>query len=179
MTETVGVYPGTFDPPTVAHVAIAEAAWRQGGLDRLVLAVSKSPLGKKDSGVSQLDQRVPLLDAVAATRTWLSVAVNDGGLISDIAAGYDAVVLGSDKWVQVTDPGWYGGSDSARDAAVALLPRVLLAPRNGVVPADLPAGALVLQLPLEHGIVSSSGVRDGNIEWLAEDALELWTPRMP
>ena len=160
-------------------MAIAEAAWRQGGLDRLVLAVSESPLGKKDSGVSALHERVRLLGAVAASREWLAVGVNKGGLISDIATGYDAVVLGSDKWIQVTDPAWYGGSDSARDAAVALLPRVLLAPRHGVVPPDLPAGALVLELPLEHGIVSSSGVRDGNLEWLAEDALDLWTPPMP
>ncbi len=175
----VGVYPGTFDPPTVAHVAIAEAALQQGGLDRVVLAVSESPLGKKDAGVAALEARVRLLDAIARDRPWLTVAVNEVGLISDIAAGYDAVILGADKWQQVTDPSWYGGSVPARDAAVARLPRVLLAPRHGFVPAGLPAGALVLDLPSEHATVSSTGVRDGNLEWLAEDALDIWTPPMP
>ena len=175
----VGIYPGTFDPPTVAHVAIAEAALQQGGLDRVVLVVSESPLGKKDAGVAELDARVRLLDAIANTRPWLSVTVNDGGLISDIAAGYDAVILGADKWQQVTDPAWYGESVPARDAAVARLPRVILAPRHGFVPDALPAGALVLDLPSDHGVVSSTGVRDGNLEWLAEDALDIWTPPMP
>lgn len=140
--------------------------------------MSESPLGKKDAGVAPIDDRVRLLRAVAATRPWLSVAVNDGGLISDIAAGYDAVVLGTDKWLQVTDPNWYGGSVSARDAAVARLPVVLLAPRHGTVPPDLPAGAVVLQVPEHHGAVSSTAVRDGRLEWLAEDALNLWTPPM-
>jgi hypothetical protein len=143
------------------------------------LVVSGSPLGKKDAGVAPLDDRVRLLGAVAESRAWLSVAVNDGGLIVDIAAGFDAVVIGTDKWLQVTDPAWYGGSVAARDAAVARLPRVLLAPRHGVVPQDLPAGALVLDLPDEHGAISSTGVREGNLEWLAEDALDLWTPPMP
>jgi hypothetical protein len=160
-------------------VAIAEAAWRQGGLDRLLLVVSESPLGKSDTGVAPLVDRVRLLESVATSRSWLSVAVNEGGLISDIAAGYDAVVLGSDKWLQVTDPDWYGGSANARDAAVARLPWVLLAPRHGVVPSHLPDGALVLDLPDDHGFVSSTGVREGNLEWLAEDALDLWTPPMP
>jgi hypothetical protein len=160
-------------------VAIAEAAWRQGGLDRLLLVVSASPLGKEESGVAALEDRVRLLTAVAVSRPWLSVTVNDGGLISDIASGYAAVVLGADKWLQVNDPAWYGGSVAARDAAVAQLPRVLLAPRHGVVPPDLPAGALVLDLPDDHGAVSSTAVRDGRLEWLAEDALDLWTPPMP
>ena len=176
---TVGVYPGTFDPPTVAHVAIAEAALQQGDLDRVVIVVSESPLGKKDAGVAPLDARVRLLDAVAKTRPWLTVMVNDGGLISDVAAGYDAVILGADKWQQVDDPAWYGGSVTARDDAVARLPRVLLAPRHGFVPVGLPAGALVLELPDEHGAVSSTAVRDGNLDWLAEDALDIWTPPMP
>ncbi len=43
----IGVYPGSFDPPTVAHLAIAEAARDQAGLDRVVLAVSRAALGKE------------------------------------------------------------------------------------------------------------------------------------
>jgi nicotinic acid mononucleotide adenylyltransferase len=66
-----GAYPGTFDPPTVAHLAIAEAARSQCGLDRVDFIVNRSPLGKVDT--RPLDARVAMLEAVAATRPWLSV----------------------------------------------------------------------------------------------------------
>lgn len=176
MSHKVGVYPGTFDPPTVAHVAIAEAAFRQGDLDRLDLVVSESPLGKKESAVAPMETRVEFLNAIGETRPWLTVIVDRGGLISDIATGYDAVVLGADKWQQVVDPAWYGGSVRVRDEAVERLPRVLLAPRDGFVPDGLPGDALVLDLPSEHGSISSTGARDGRTDWVAHEISRLWTP---
>ncbi|HVA75096.1 MAG TPA: adenylyltransferase/cytidyltransferase family protein [Acidimicrobiales bacterium] len=172
----VGAYPGTFDPPTVAHVAIAEAARRQGGLDRLELVICESPLGKKDARVAPLEHRLELLAALCRSRPWLGIAVNDSELICDIAAGYDAVVMGADKWAQVVDPAWYGGSESRRDAAVARLPQVLLAPRGADVPVDLPPGAVLLDLEADHASVSSTAVRGGRVEWLAPEAAPRWTP---
>ena len=47
-THRRGVYPGSFDPPTIAHVAIAEAALLQAGLDRLDFAISRIALGKEE-----------------------------------------------------------------------------------------------------------------------------------
>ena len=126
----VGAYPGTFDPPTVAHLAVAEAALTQGGLDEVHLVLSRSPLGKAPT-VPSFDDRVEVLEAVAATRPWLGVRVTDHRLVVDLATGYDAVIMGLDKWLQVLDPLWYGGSTEARDRAVAGLPPVLLAPRTG------------------------------------------------
>lgn len=171
-----GAYPGTFDPPTVAHLAIAEAAWRQGGLDRIDLVVSESPLGKKDAGVAPLSARVELLAAVCEPRPWLDVAVKDSELIADIAKGYDAIVLGADKWAQVTDPAWYGDSVSRRDEAVERLPRVLLALRGSDPPIGLPPDALVLDIHRDHLLVSSSAVRGGQIEWLAPEVAAAWRP---
>ena len=110
----VGAYPGTFNPPTVAHLAIAEAARQQGGLDRLDLVVSAMPLGK-DPARPPLERALAVLEAIAATRPWLGVRVTDQQLIADVAAGYDAVVVGADKWLQIVDPAWYGGSPAARD----------------------------------------------------------------
>jgi hypothetical protein len=98
-----------------------------------------------------------VLDAVAATRPWLGVVVTEARLIADIASGYDAVVMGADKWAQVNDPAWYGGSVGARDAAVAALPRVLVAPRAG----DRPTGVELLDLPDHLSEVSATAVRDG------------------
>jgi hypothetical protein len=136
----IGAYPGTFDPPTIAHLAIAEAAHRQCGLDRLDLVVNAMPIGK--AGAQSVDGRIALLDAVAASRPWLAVARTEHRLLADIAAGYDVLVLGADKWAQVVDPGYYA-SDAERDAAVARLPRLVALstarPTSGILTRTLPS----------------------------------------
>jgi hypothetical protein len=167
----VGAYPGTFNPPTIAHLSIAEAAWKQGGLDRVNLVVSTVPLGKDPSG-PPFEARVSVLEAIAASRPWLGVRVTDRQLIAEVAAGYDAVVVGADKWLQVIDPAWYGGSISARDQALATLPRVLLVARPPhPLPADLPSGAILLDVGVEHAAVSSTGARRGRRDWMAPEAI--------
>jgi nicotinic acid mononucleotide adenylyltransferase len=153
----VGCYPGSFDPPTIAHLAVAEAAVRQAGLDRVDLVLARCTLGKDHLDPASVERRRALLLAVAADRPWLGVAVTDDRLIVDQAEGYDAVIMGADKWAQVVDPAWYGGSRVARDAAVARLPRVLVAPRAG----DRPAGVELLDLPPDLADVSATAVRDG------------------
>lgn len=165
----VGAYPGTFDPPTIAHLAIAEAALDQGGLDRLELVVSRSPLGK-DPSVPAFEDRLEVLEAVAASRSWLSVRVSPHRLIADVVAGYDAVVMGMDKWLQVVDPAWYGGSIASRDRAVESLPPVLLATRAGVVGGSLPGNVRVLSLDDGLAPVSSTLTRAGRREWMLEEA---------
>jgi Cytidylyltransferase-like len=165
-----GAYPGTFDPPTVAHIAIAEAARRQGGLDRVDLVVSRDPLGK-DPALPTLAHRTAVLEDVASTRPWLGVKLTDKRLIAEVVEGYDAVVMGLDKWCQVCDPAWYGGSESARDRAVASLPRLLLAARAGYeMEGPLPEGSVVLDLGAAHHGVSSSAVRDGRRDLMLPEA---------
>jgi nicotinic acid mononucleotide adenylyltransferase len=174
----VGAYPGTFNPPTVAHLAIAEAAWRQGRLDRVDLVVSRTPLGK-DLGQPPLPRRMTVLETIATTRPWLGVRLTDQQLIADVVAGYDAVVLGSDKWAQINDPVWYRGSAAARDATLARLPRLLLVPRPPLaVPSNLPSDALILAVDSHHGSVSSTEARAGRLEWMAPEAAAAgwWDP---
>jgi nicotinic acid mononucleotide adenylyltransferase len=170
-----GAYPGTFDPPTIAHLAIAEAALSQGGLDRVDLVVSVAPLGKEPA-VPRLADRLRVLEAVADSRPWLGVVLTEQRLIADLASGYDAVVLGADKWLQVIDATWYD-SEGHRDRAVKGLPRVLVVPRPPyplrAVPPEgpgPPGGVLVLSIHQSHGEVSSSAVRQGRGEWMAPEA---------
>ena len=61
----IGCYPGSFNPPTVAHLAVAEAAVRAAGLTRLDLVVSRVALGKEDLPADTLAERVAVLEAVA------------------------------------------------------------------------------------------------------------------
>jgi hypothetical protein len=174
----VGAYPGTFNPPTIAHLAIADAARRQGRLDRLDLVVSRLPLGK-DPAQPSLERRMRVLDSIAATRPWLGVRLTDQQLIADVSAGYDAVVVGADKWAQINDPVWYAGSPAGRDATLARLPRLLLVPRPPhPLPSDLPPGAVILQVHPDHGSVSSTEARAGRLEWMASEAAAAgwWDP---
>ncbi len=153
----VGCYPGSFDPPTVAHLAVAEAAVAAAELDRVDLVLSVDALGKGHLGPESVEARAEVLRRVAATRPWLGVAVTEQRLIADIAQGYDAVIMGADKWRQVIDPAWYGDDPAARDAAVARLPRVLVAPRAG----DRPEGVDLLAVDEQHHHVNATDVRAG------------------
>jgi cytidylyltransferase-like protein len=164
-SELLGVYPGSFDPPTIAHVAIAEAAVRAGELTRLDLAISRVTLDKDATAQAPPDRRRALVERLGASRPWLRVVVTDEQLVTDIAAGYDVVVMGADKWAQVRDPAWYDGSIAARDAAVARLRRVLVAPRAGYAVV----GAEVLDVPDHLAEVSSSAARAGAHQLIAPE----------
>ena len=165
---TVGVYPGSFSPLTIAHLAVADAAREHLGLDRLDLAISRDALGKPDLAMSgapgaAIEERLRVVRAGVGDRHWLDVVVVEARLIVDIARGYDVVVMGADKWAQVNDPAWYGDDPAARDAALAMLPAVAVAPRAGVrVP-----GPIELPVPAHIDEVSSSAVRAGRWEWSA------------
>jgi hypothetical protein len=160
----VGAFPGSFDPPTRAHLAIAEAAWRQGGLERLDLVVSRRPL-EKAGRLPLLEHRLEVLERLAASRPWLGVAVSEAQLVADLVEGYDLVVMGADKWAQVNDPAWYPKGAPERDAALARLPRALVVPR----PPHRPGRAQVLELAGLEG-VSSTRARQGRRELMAPEA---------
>jgi hypothetical protein len=196
----VGCYPGSFNPPTVAHLAIAEAAVVQAGLDRVDLVVSRLALGKEASAGPCLDDRLAVLESVATSRPWLAVRLTDAQLVADIVEGYDVAILGADKWAQINDPAWYGGSVAARDAAVARLPRLLIAPRgSGSWRHELPGGGVEalgpgaeparpgaesvgpgaepvgrgtepLKIASHHLSVSSTAARAGRREWMIPEA---------
>ncbi len=167
MVHLVGAYPGSFDPPTVAHLALAEAAVRQCELRRVDLVLSESTLGKEGAHHVRLADRVAVLDAIASTRPWLGVVVTRDRLLADIADGYETVVMGADKWAQVVDPAWYGGSVAERDQAVGRLPQIAVAARPGFA---VPAGVVTLDVDPAHAVVSSTAVRTGSHDWLAPEA---------
>jgi nicotinic acid mononucleotide adenylyltransferase len=155
----VAAYPGTFDPPTIAHLAVAEAAWRACAVERVVLVLSQDPIGKPSP--TPLEDRRLRLCELAATRRWLDVAVSEHRLIADVCQGYDVVVMGADKWAQVLDPSYHPSQEAWR-ASLARLPRVAVARRGG-----LPIEGDVMILDVDLPEVSSTGVREGRRDWLA------------
>ncbi|HUP72569.1 MAG TPA: hypothetical protein VM282_05935 [Acidimicrobiales bacterium] len=166
MAERVGVYPGSFNPPTIAHVAIAAAAREQRSLDRVVFVLSRSPINKEHIDRPLFEHRVEVLHAEAARHRWMAVDVTDDRLLVEIARGYDVLVMGADKWAQVNDPAYYDDDPRARDAAVAALPALAIAPRPPF--AVPPENSLIVDAA--HVVVSSSDARAGASEWMAPAA---------
>jgi hypothetical protein len=163
-------FPGSFNPPTVAHLDIAAAARRQCGVERVVLVLSIDAIGKENVRPT-VHERAGVLRVVASTRPWLEVVVTDARLLVDIARGYDVLVLGADKWAQVLDPQYYDDDVAARDAAVAALPHLAFAPRGEGEPP--PHGTV---LDVAHHDVSSTAVREGLRDLMVPEALDsgLW-----
>lgn len=161
----VGVYPGSFNPPTVAHLAIAELAMRTHRLDRVDLVVSRRALDKEHVDRPRLQDRLAVLEEIAAHRPWLGVAVTEHQLLVDIAAGYDLLVVGADKYSQLLDARYYA-SEAARDDALARLPPVAVAPR----PPHRAPSHLLLAIDPGHHEVSSTRVRGGEVGLMTAEA---------
>ncbi len=161
-----GVFPGSFNPPTTAHLAISEAVLVQHHLDVLVWSVSRVALAKEDVQRPRLADRISVLEAVAAPIDWLEISVTDIQLLSEIAAGFDVIVMGADKWQQIHDPVFYGNDPARRDASIAALPTVAIAARP---PHDCPA-ELLLDLPDWVGAVSSTQARSTDPALMAPEA---------
>lgn len=63
--RSTALFGGSFDPPHVAHMAIAAAAMEQAGIDRVIFVPCRiSPLKDRVPGASG-DQRVAMLEAAA------------------------------------------------------------------------------------------------------------------
>ena len=174
-----GVYPGSFNPPTIGHLAIADAARRAHGLHTVDLVVSHVALAKETVHRPHFDDRMTVLVESVAQIGWLQARSTSHQLLVDIARGYDVLIMGADKWHQIQDPVFYGDSHTARDQALAELPTVAVVPRP---PLDVP-DELVLHvdgdLPLAR--VSSTAARAGRRDWMTpaarafDEATGAWT----
>ena len=151
------IYPGSFNPPTVAHLAISEAVIAQHEIEQVVWAVSRVALAKEDVSIPRFEHRIAILEEVAAEHEWLQIRVTDSQLLADMAVGYDLLVMGADKWHQIQDPIFYEGDAALRDSALATLPDLAIVPRE---PFAAPP-TQELRLPQNMNSVSSSAARDG------------------
>ncbi len=171
MIRRRGVFPGSFNPLTVAHLEVARLAALAHALDTVDLAVSRIAIDKPAPAGPGFDERIALLTAEVAAHDWLGLVTTDEQLIADIADGYDAVIMGADKWNQVNDARYYA-DDTARDAAVSSLPTVVVAERMGL-PID-GAQATVLRTPSSLHDISSTAARGGDRALMAPYARKHW-----
>jgi len=80
----VGILPSAFNPPTIAHLALADAAQHAAGLDQIVFALPQDLPHKSFEGASR-PQRIQMLEAAVTGRPGRGVVLTDGGLFVEIA----------------------------------------------------------------------------------------------
>ena len=78
----LAVLPGTFNPPTRAHMALARAALASA--DEVLFVLPRAFPHKPYSGAS-FEDRVRMLAAAVADEPRFSIASSDGGLFIEIA----------------------------------------------------------------------------------------------
>jgi nicotinic acid mononucleotide adenylyltransferase len=130
----MALLPGSFNPPTAAHLLLAERARREGyGCVMYVLA--RRTVDKEQNGLIPEDRLMAL--RFLAQRAGMGVAVTSGGLYADMAdaaamifAGTEVTFLvGSDKVSAIFDPAYYSDRESALDALFSRA-RLIVAPRT-------------------------------------------------
>jgi nicotinamide-nucleotide adenylyltransferase len=135
----VGVFAGSFNPLTRAHVALANAARRAAGLDALIWTCAAASVDKEQVERAALVDRLAQMRAFVAGRRRETLALLNRGLYVDEARTIRALlapsadltlIVGYDKIVQIFDPKYYADRDAALRALFSLA-RLLVGPREG------------------------------------------------
>ncbi|HEY2015990.1 MAG TPA: adenylyltransferase/cytidyltransferase family protein [Bryobacteraceae bacterium] len=160
----LGVLPGTFNPMTIAHLALMRAA--AGQVDEVVLVMPRTFPHKTYTGAS-FEERVDMLCAAVGDDPKCSIATTEGGLFVEIAEecrrAYGervriSFLCGRDAAERIV--GW----DYGRPGAVVEMFRqfdLLVAARDGEYhpPTELQDAVRRLHLAREFEQVSASEVR--------------------
>lgn len=153
----VGIFGGTFDPPHIGHLIIAQEAYAQAGLDSVVFVPAMAPPHKRDFPVSPFPLRVAMVQAAIGDNPAFQVSDIEGRLpipsftvdtlraFCKLRPEWDAIdlIMGSDSLLEL--PTW------KTPAEVVAMARLVVYPRGGApVPAARPefsSAALVLDVP--------------------------------
>jgi nicotinate-nucleotide adenylyltransferase len=162
----LGILPGTFNPVTIAHLALAEAGLRW--VDEVLFVLPRELPHKEFTGAS-FAERIAMLGAALAGQPAFSLASSEGGLFLEIAAecrreyGADVrlwFLCGRDAAERIVD--WDYGQPGALRAMLRGF-GLLVAGREGSYnpPPEIRQAIHPLELPGEYDAVSATGVREG------------------
>jgi nicotinate (nicotinamide) nucleotide adenylyltransferase len=162
--KRLGILPGSFNPPTRAHLALAEAALQE--VDEVVLVLPGAFPHKTFDGAS-FAQRAAMLRALPDCCPRLSAATSEGGLFIDIAqecrAAYGlgvqmSFICGRDAAERMVN--WDYGKPNAINRMLEMF-QLLVAGRDGPYepPAALRQHIRNLPLPATFDGTSASDVR--------------------
>ena len=165
--KRLGLFPGAFNPPTLAHAAVAEAALEQYRLDQVVFLLPKA-FPHKPYGEASFADRMAMLEDLVRRREPFTVASPDGVLFIDFARAFRAVlgpqaaiylICGRDAAKRVVE--WdYGDNIPFAERLNDF--RLLVASREGeyAPPADCRERIHRVKMPEAFDEISSSRVRE-------------------
>ncbi len=175
MKKTLAFF-GAFNPPTVAHLELAEFAMKRTGAERVLFVPSKSRYIRvkqgKDFAYGE-EQRLEMLRRAAESRPWMEVTDIEIRMEEQPRTyetlcrlrekGREATLLvGSDKLAEM-ETGWRHVEDIAREFGIAVLTRGAdecgRMIRESAFLSGLSPWITVLETPAETRNVSSTAVR--------------------
>ncbi|MGC8480705.1 MAG: hypothetical protein ACP5PJ_04090 [Acidimicrobiales bacterium] len=168
-------YPGTFDPPTIAHIDIALGALELPSVTRLEFVLSTDPFPKSSPPLLNLEERIEILGEVIRRDHRLGIATSSSRLITDLSRGYDAVIMGTDKFIELHDLRFYESPQDMMGRLQQLAPLIVV--RRGSDTTPIPAGVINLVIDVHLREVSSTQVRAGHEELAAPEFLAWRTRR--
>jgi len=121
----VGVFGGTFDPIHIGHLVIAEEAWMELELERVVFIPAGLPPHKLDHVMSPVEHRLAMVELAIASNPHFAVSRVD---IDRFGPCYtvDTIELLKDEWGGGVEVYFIMGSDSLLDILTWHNPRRLI-----------------------------------------------------
>ena len=126
----IGLIGGTFDPPHVAHMVVAEAAFHQLDLHQVRFLPAGSPWQKEGTAVTAARHRwgmtvattsdIPYLQAddTEIARSGSSYTIDT---LTDLASATPTLILGADAAARIRS--WYRAEEVLERARIAVAPR--------------------------------------------------------
>lgn len=190
--DRIGIFGGTFDPIHHGHLAIAEAARQELGLERVLFVPARTPPHRPDRPIAGADDRAAMVG--------LAIAANPAFELSRIELDRDgpsfvvdtvralAAEAGPDRqpdlWFILSADAFAGFLDWRDPAGILELCRLAVLPREGHPPASLRAIATALpqhadrvrlldgpRLRLAATEVRSRAARALSVRYLVPDAV--------
>lgn len=113
MARLTGVFGGTFDPPHIGHLVLADEAWAALGLDRVLWVVTGVPPHKPEVPISPVEVRLEMVHAAIEDNPHFDLS------LADVERPEPHYTVGTLKWLADRHPGegfvYLIGSDSLRD----------------------------------------------------------------
>jgi nicotinic acid mononucleotide adenylyltransferase len=152
-------YPGSFDPPTTAHIEIALSALQLPSATKLDFVLSTDPFAKDSPPTLSLDERIDILHDVTHRDQRLGVSTSPARLIADLSQGYDAVLMGTDKFIQLHDLRFYESPQDMMGRLQQLAQLIVV--RRGDDTTPIPPDVIDLVIDPRFRDVSSTRLRAG------------------
>jgi nicotinic acid mononucleotide adenylyltransferase len=143
----LGLLPGSYNPPTVAHATLAAAGLASGAVEGVLFTLSTHTVDKEVINGAALEDRLLVLELCREDDARLGVLLVNRGLYVEQAQLARTIfphvrelvfMVGFDKIVQILDPRYYTDRDAALERLFGLA-TFLVAPRGSEGEAELAA----------------------------------------